>query len=339
MSRTAAAELFALVESFFVEYLPRQRGASAHTVRAYRDLLKLLFEFAAQRHGRDISSLVLDDLDADAVAAFLDHIEASRSNSAATRNCRRAAIRSFFKHLLRNDLARSLQYTRVLAIPAKKARQRPATYLEADDVRAIIARPDRNTGDGWRDYTLLLFLYNCGARVAEATAVQWTDLQLIPPRQVRLRGKGRKERLLPLWRETADALNRLRGMFGSAEPQHVFVNRHGQPLTRDGIAYILHKYASTVAAEERPALAQKRITPHVFRHSCAVALLQSGTDISVIRDYLGHASVATTGRYITTNLQMKRDAMDTFWRHAGIEPASNKPWKPTPDLLAFLQSL
>ena len=206
--RTAAAELFALVESFFVEYLPRQRGASAHTVRAYRDSLKLLFEFAAQRHGRDISSLELDDLDADAIAAFLDHIEASRSNSAATRNCRRAALRSFFKHLLRNDLARSLQYTRVLAIPAKKARQRPATYLEADDVRAIIARPDRNTGDGWRDYTLLLFLYNCGARVAEATAVQWTDLQLIPPRQVRLRGKGRKERLLPLWRETADALNR-----------------------------------------------------------------------------------------------------------------------------------
>jgi site-specific recombinase XerD len=121
--------------------------------------------------------------------------------------------------------------------------------------------------------------------------------------------------------------------------QCVFLNRHGQPLTRDGVAYILHKYTSAVAAQERPALARKRITPHVLRHSCAVALLQSGTDVTVIRDYLGHASVATTGRYITTNLQMKRDALETFWEHAGIEPAQDKPWKPKPDLLAFLQSL
>lgn len=339
MSKAAPRELFALVESFFIEYLPRQRGASRHTVRAYRDALKLLFEFVAQRSGRQVASLELGNLDADAITGFLDHIEANRSNSAATRNCRRAALRSFFRHLVRNDLAHSLQYTRVLAIPSKKARQRPATYLEVDDVRAIIAKPDQRTADGWRDYTLLLFLYNCGARVSEVTGVLWTDLQLVPPRQVRLRGKGRKERLVPLWRETADALHRLRSMATSADQQHVFVNRHGQPLTRDGVAYILQKYASAVAAAGRPTLAHKRITPHVLRHSCAVALLQSGTDVIVIRDYLGHASVATTGRYITTNLQMKRDALETFWKHAGIEPARAKPWKPQPDLLAFLQSL
>jgi site-specific recombinase XerD len=339
VSKAAPRELFALVEAFFIEYLPRQRGASVHTVRSYRDSLKLLFEFTAQQKRRDVASLELGDLDADAITAFLDHIELNRSNSAATRNCRRAALRSFFKHLVRNDLAHSLQYTRVLAIPSKKARQQPATYLEADEMRAIIAKPDRRTIDGWRDYTLLLFLYNCGARVSEATGVQWTDLQLVPPRQVRLRGKGRKERILPLWRETADALHRLRGMATSVEQQHVFVNRHGHPLTRDGVAYILHKYASAVAAQERPTLARKRITPHVLRHSCAVALLQSGTDVTVIRDYLGHASVATTGRYITTNLQMKREAMETFWEHAGIEPAGDKPWTPKPDLLAFLQSL
>jgi site-specific recombinase XerD len=339
VSNTAARELFALVESFFTEYLPRQRGSSQHTVRAYRDALKLLFEFTAQRSGRQIASLELGDLDVDAITGFLDHIEINRSNSAATRNCRRAALRSFFKHLIRNDLAHSRQYTRVLAIPSKKARQRPATYLEADDVRAIIARPDQRTIDGWRDYALLLFLYNCGARVSEVTGVLWSDLQLVPPRQVRLRGKGRKERLVPLWRDTADALHRLRSMAMSADQQYVFVNRHGQPLTRDGVAYILQKYASAVAMEERPTLAHKRITPHVLRHSCAVALLQSGTDVTVIRDYLGHASVATTGRYITTNLQMKRDALETFWEHAGIEPARAKPWKPKPDLLAFLQSL
>jgi site-specific recombinase XerD len=336
MTRPASGELFALVQSFFTEYLPRQRGASYHTIRAYRDALKLLFEFTAHGNGRDVSALTVEDLDADAIASFLDHIEISRSNSAATRNCRRAAIRGFFKHLLRNDLTRSVQYSRVLAIPSKKARQRPSTYLEADDVRAIIAKPDQRTRAGWRDYTLLLFLYNCGARAAEATALQWVDLQFTSPRQVRLRGKGRKERLLPLWRETANALQRLIGMRTSQ--QYVFVNRHGQPLTRDGIAYILRKYTSAVA-KERPALGRKQITPHVIRHSCAVALLQSGTDITVIRDYLGHSSVGTTGRYVTVNLQMKRDAMETFWQHSGIEPASTKPWKPKPDLLAFLQSL
>ncbi|UUZ65455.1 site-specific integrase [Polaromonas sp. P1-6] len=338
MSKAAPRALFALVESFFTEYLPRQRGASVHTVRAYRDALKLLFEFVAQRRGRGVASLELKDLDAETIGDFLDHIEATRSNSAVTRNCRRAAIRSFFKHLVRNDLAHSQQYSRVLAIPSKKIRQRPATYLEADDVRAILATPDRRTADGWRDYTLLLFLYNCGARVSEAAGVQWNDLQLVPPRQVRLRGKGRKERLLPLWRETADALHRLRGVSVTCDQQHVFVNRHGQPLTRDGIAYILRKHASAVA-RERPALARKRITPHVLRHSCAVALLQSGTDVTVIHDYLGHASVATTGRYLTTNLQMKTEAMQNFWKHSGIEPAHVTPWKPKPDLLAFLQSL
>jgi site-specific recombinase XerD len=339
VSNAAPRELFALVETFFVKYLPRQRGASRHTVRAYRDALKLLLEFAARRNGRRLAALELSDLDADTVAEFLDHIETNRSNSVATRNCRRAALRSFFKHLVRNDLAHSLQYTRVLAVPSKKARQRPATYLEADDVRAIIARPNRRTADGWRDYALLLFLYNSGARVSEVTGVLWTDIQLVPPRQVRLRGKGRKERLVPLWRETADALHRLRSMATNTDRQYVFVNRHGQPLTRDGVAYILQKYASAVATEGRPALVHKRITPHVLRHSCAVALLQSGTDVVVIRDYLGHASVATTGRYITTNLQMKRDALETFWKHAGIEPARAKPWKPKADLLAFLRSL
>lgn len=339
MTKTGPQALFALVELFFTKYLPRQRGASPHTIRAYRDALKLLLAFVAERRGCVIANLRLEHLNADIVAGFLDHTEEGRSNSAATRNCRRAAIRSFFKHLVRNDLDHALQYTRVLALPAKKARQRPATYLEAADLRAVIANPDRRTANGWRDYTLLLFLYNTGARVSEAIGTRWADLQLTSPRQVRLRGKGRKERILPIWRETADALHRLRGMNPGADQQHLFVNHNGQPLTRDGVAYILDKHVSAVAARDRPTLARQRITPHVLRHSCAVALLQSGTDLVTIRDYLGHASLATTGRYLTTNLKMKRDALQTFWKHAGIEPDPAKPWKPKPDLLAFLQSL
>ena len=338
MSRAPARDLFAQVETYFTDYLPKQRGVSVHTVRAYRDALTLLLKFVAEQRGRGVACLQLSDLDVDTVTRFLDHIELERSNTAATRNCRRTAIRGFFKHLLRNDLAHSQQYMRVLAIPAKKARQRPATYLEADDVRLIINMPDRRTHDGWRDYTLLLFLYNCGARVSEAAGLRWDDLQLIAPRHVRLFGKGKKERLLPMWSETVKALHRIRGITRGANQQFVFLNRHGHPMTRDGIAYLLAKHA-TAAAGANPALKRKRITPHVLRHSCAVALLQSGTDVTVIRDYLGHASVATTGRYITTNLQMKRDAMQAFWKKAGIEPANTKAWKPKADLLAFLRSL
>jgi site-specific recombinase XerD len=339
MTKAGSQGLFALVESFFTKYLPRQRGASPHTIRAYRDALKLLLAFVAEQRGCEIADLELEHLNADLVAGFLDHIAVARSNSAATRNCRRAAIRGFFKHLVRNDLDHALQYTRVLALPAKKARQRPATYLKAADLRAIIADPDRRTPNGWRDYTLILFLYNSGARVSEAIGTTWADLQLTSPRQVRLRGKGRKERMLPIWRETADALHRLRGINPGAEQQHVFVNQNGQPLTRDGVAYIINKHVSAVAAPDRPTLARQHITPHALRHSCAVALLQSGTDLVTIRDYLAHASLATTGRYLATNLKMKRDALETFWKHAGIEPDPAKPWKPKPDLLAFLESL
>lgn len=338
MSRLPSRSLFGHLESYFTAYLPRQRGASTHTIRAYRDSLTLLLKFLAEQRHCGVSSLQMSDLDADAVMRFLDHVETARANCAATRNCRRAAIRGFFKHLLRDDLAHSQQYMRVLAIPAKKARLRPATYLEPEDARLIISMPDQQTEDGWRDYTLLLFLYNTGARVSEASGLHWEDLHLIAPRSVRLRGKGKKERLLPLWTETANALHRLRGLAQSADQQYVFLNRHGQPLTRDGIAYLLNKHADA-AANRNAALKRKKITPHVLRHSCAVALLQSGTDVTVIRDYLGHSSVATTGRYITINLQMKRDAMEAFWEKSGIGPSNAKPWKPKSDLLAFLKSL
>lgn len=338
MKTAPSAALFIRVESFFTEYLQRMRGASIHTVRAYRDALKLFFEFVAANKRCSVSGIDLGDMTAEMVARFLLHLETDRSNSVTTRNCRRTAIRSFFKHLLRTDIVHSHQYAGALAIPAKKTRHRPATYLEADEVRAILAKPNTKTIGGWRDYTLLLFLYNTGSRVSEAANLCWNDLQLTTPRQVRLHGKGRKDRLLPLWRETAEALRRLGTINHPGTQPHVFLNRHGEALSRDGIAYILRRHVQT-AARDLPALAHKRVTPHVMRHSCAVGLLQSGNAVEVIRDYLGHASIATTGRYIETNLQMKRDALEAFWQHAGIEPARARSWKPKPELLAFLNSL
>jgi site-specific recombinase XerD len=172
--------------------------------------------------------------------------------------------------------------------------------------------------------------------VSEALAIHLRELHLDRPRQVRLHGKGRKERLCPLWPETASALRQIINSDSGDEP--VFRNARGVPLTRDGVAYLLGKYVRQ-ASEALPHLRTLHVTPHVMRHSCAVALLQAGVDVSVIRDYLGHASIATTSRYITTNLKMKRDVLNAFWNHAGLKTASDRPWHPSPKLLAFLEKL
>jgi len=335
-SRSRSESLLGLTESFFHGYLQHTRGASAHTVRAYRDTLKLFFLFLGRLQRKTVAELVLDDIQPEAVLAFLQHVESERGNSAVTRNCRLTALRSFVQHLLRQDVTRAGQYGRILAIRNKKALRRTADYLEPEEARMVIQAVDRQAPEGERDYALLLFLYNTGARVSEALAVRACDLRLERPRQVRLLGKGQKERICPLWPETVSALRRLL----AAEPGKgsVFLNSRSTPLTRDAVAYLLTKYVRR-AAQHTPALRKRRVTPHVLRHSCAVALLQAGVDVSVIRDYLGHASVATTSRYITTNLQMKREVLEAFWKRAGLAPAASAPWRPSPKLLAFLENL
>jgi integrase/recombinase XerD len=336
MSRSRSDSLLSLTESFFQGYLRHTRGASTHTIRAYRDALKLFFLFLANQKQKPLADLTLEDIQSDAVLAFLDHVESKRGNSACTRNCRLAAVRSFAQHLLRQDVSRAGQYGRILSIRNKRALRRTAVYLEPEEARAVIAAVDPRCRDGERDHALLLFLYNTGARVSEALALRACDLRLERPRQVRLLGKGQKERICPLWSETASALRRII-QIGRAE-EVLFRNNRGEPLTRDGVAYLLAKYVR-LAAQQAPALAKRRVTPHVMRHSCAVALLQAGVDVSVIRDYLGHASVATTSRYITTNLQMKRRVLEAFWKRAGLSPTPSKSWRPSPKLLAFLENL
>lgn len=336
MIRSKCDSLLDLTEGFFHGYLQHTRGASAHTVRAYRDTLKLFFLFLADQSHKSVADLDLDDIRSDVVLAFLDHVESKRGNSAVTRNCRLASIRSFVQHLLRQDVTRAGQYGRILAIRNKKAFRRVAIYLEPEEARAVIAAIDRRSQHGERDHALLLFLYNTGARISEALAVRPDDLRLERPRQVRLLGKGRKERVCPLWSETASALQRI--MRTEAADGFLFRNSRGLPLTRDGAAYLLRKYVR-VAAQQVPALRKRRVSPHVMRHSCAVALLQAGIDVTVIRDYLGHASVATTSRYITTNLKMKREVLEAFWKRSGLDPKSPRKWRPSPRLLAFLESL
>jgi site-specific recombinase XerD len=327
-----------LVEKYFRGYLMQTRGASAHTVRAYRDTLRLLFTFLAARRRCPITALTLDDLEVDGILAFLSHLETRRGNRVASRNHRLAAIRSFVRHLVEHDLPRAGQYQRVLSLPNKRAPMTPAQYLEPEDVKALVAQPDRSNAAGRRDHALLLFLYNTGARISEALAVRGEHLHLEPPRHVRLFGKGAKERTCPLWPETAAALMQLPAVREGSSADRVFCRRSGDGLTRDGVAYLLRKYAA-LAAQATPGLRRRRVTPHMLRHSCAVALLQAGIDITVIRDYLGHSSISTTSRYVATNLQMKRDALEQFWNRSGLSPARARPWAPKPDLLAYLASI
>lgn len=336
MSRSEP-QLLRLVESFFREHLQRIRGASPQTVLSYRDALQLFLRFMADDLKRHVSALTLEDIIADRVLAFLDHLERSRGNGAATRNQRLTALKCFVEHLLRHDVIRADQYRRILDIPAKKATRATASYLEPEEVAVLLRQPDRRTADGRRHHALLLFLYNTGTRISEALAVCVADVQFSTPAQVRVHGKGAKDRFCPVWRETLDAIEEV--LVGDhASSRRIFTNARGAPLTRDGAAHLLQKY-TMMAAKELPNLSTRRVTPHVLRHSCAVALLQAGVDVTVIRDYLGHVSVVTTSRYITTNLKMKRDVLDVFWRRAGLERPGTAPWEPTPDVLAFLESL
>jgi site-specific recombinase XerD len=330
--------LFRLVETFFRAHLQGVRGASRHTMLAYGDGLRLFFAFIADVSRRPVADLGLDDLTVERVAGFLDHLEVTRRNLASTRNLRLTAIHSFFRHLVREDPSRGAQYQRVLSLPMKKTAIPLVTYLEPEEVQALLRQPDRRRMNGVRDHALLLFLYNTGARIREALGVRRQDIQLVRPFQVQLHGKGRKDRICPLWRDTALALKRVVDQSSAAADGHVFLSALGSPLSRDGAAYILDKYIQS-AARDLPGLRRKHVTPHVMRHSCAVALLQAGVDLTVIRDYLGHESISTTGRYTRTNLQMKRRVLDSFWRRAGLEGTKDPRWRPNADLLSFLSQL
>ena len=212
-------------------------------------------------------------------------------------------------------------------------------YLEPHQMRLLLAQPDRRHPRGQRDYALLLLLYNTGARISEAVAIRGRDLQLAPPSHVRFFGKGRKERLCPLWPDTISALKPLlaRAAVPTDPAEPVFRGAHSDALTRHGATHLLAKYVALARGHDATFL--KRVSPHTLRHSCACALLQAGVDLTVIRDYLGHASIITTSRYANTNLRLKRAALSTFWKHAGLTAPKTPLWRPTKSLLTYLSTL
>jgi site-specific recombinase XerD len=331
---STAIPLAPLLKDFFHEWLIKQRNVSAHTVRSYRDAWKLFLRFAADRHHRPVAKLALEHLSAEHVLAFLDHAERDRSVSIGTRNCRLAALRSFFGFVATCEPLAVAQCAAILQIPTKRTTSRPPEYLEPEDIEVILRQPDRQTLEGQRDHALLTFLYNTGARIQEALDVRPQDVRFEAPPCVKLFGKGRKERLCPLWPETARLLKALLNRQPRADSEAIFVNRYGQALGASGVRFKLTQYIAA-ATSISPALSRKKITPHTFRHSAAVSLVSSGVDVTVIRNWLGHASLDTTNLYAQANLATKRAALEQM-----DPPSSRSPrWRREPELIEWLESL
>ena len=336
---TAPPMLATLLRGFFEEYLAAQRDVSPNTIFAYRDAIKLFLRFAAQRRGRQVIRLQLGDLGAAAVLAFLDYLETERKNCAATRNCRLVAIHRFFAYVADRDPTHAELCRRVLDIPIKRTSSRSMTYLDQPEIAALLRAPSRSQRLGPRDRALLTLMYNTGARASEVVALDIVDLRLEPPAQVRVVGKGRKERVCPLWAETAGALRAYLGQRpdGSLRDAPVFLNAHGGRITRYGVGTILQRNV-TIAAESVTSLSSKCVSPHTLRHTAVMHLLQAGVELNVIRSWLGHVSITTTSEYIEIDMEMKRRAIERCPALVPTEEGETR-WHANQDIIQWLNDL
>ena len=329
-----------LVMKFFHNYLANERGVSVNTIHSYSDCVKLLLDYAAGRLGLSPDKLSFDALSDQIILDFLDHIEAKRGNAAATRNQRLAAIKTFFRFIVRHEPTMLAACERVCAIRAKNVPHKVMETLDHHAVQAVFKGLEADTVHNARDRALLSLLYNTGARVQELVDLDVGDLRMDAPRHVKLTGKGRKERIVPLHEETVENLRRYLDMRADAgmSGKAVFLNEKGVRLTRFGVSHIVKERVSDAAGRE-PSLAGRKITPHTFRHTTALHLIQSGVDITVVKAWLGHADVKTTSLYVEINLEMKRKALDAFPPPVQPGTANERPNWRKPGVMKFLHDL
>jgi integrase/recombinase XerD len=334
VSRPVPQPFPVLLQRFFLQRLVQQQHVTPCTVTAYRDSFRLLLAFAHQRLQKRPSDLALEDLNASFILEFLNHLEVDRHNCSRSRNARFAAIRSFMEYVSFEEPSALGLAQSVLAIPMKRFEQPLVGFLSREHIEAILAAPDAGTWTGQRDRLMLTALYNTGARVSELIGMRISDLTLEPSAWVRIRGKGRKERSVPLWASTAKELKRWLHQYPRAPENPLFPGRSGRPLTRVGFTERL-KLAVKTAAQRYPELGKKRVFNHLIRHSVAMHMLQSGVDITVIALWLGHESPLTTHRYVEADLEMKDRALKAL---QGPSCPSVR-YRPKDDVLRFLQSL
>jgi integrase/recombinase XerD len=326
------------LQAFFLDGLMTMKGLRPASVRSYRDALRLFLRFVAQDAGRKITKLTLDDLSFERALRFLHHLEATRHNGVRTRNQRLACLHTSFEYLGGRVPELLAVAERVAAIPMKRAAPAETRFLERDDIHALFAALPSEGHRAGRDRTLLLFLYNTGARVQEAVDLRWRDLDFEAPARVRLHGKGDKWRTCPLWNETAEQLHRLRAHRAvPPSPDHpVFTSCHGTALTRFGVYKLVRRHTQQL----RPSGEQRRVSPHVFRHTTAVHLLEAGVEVNVIRGWLGHVSLDTTNRYAEINIHAKETALRLCEPPVASEAFPRAPvWGTDDALLAWLNSL
>lgn len=331
--------LAVVLHDYFTDHLPRLRGMSPNTIHSYRDSISLLLCYLETVKRRSIVNIDIDDVTEENVINFVQYLEEQRGNGATTRNVRLAAIHALFTFIAHRYPERLKQCQCILGVPFKRTISRQVEYLEYDEIQSVLNVIDRNTADGRRDYVLLVTMFNTGARVQEILDLKPCNLQLVKPFHARLLGKGRKERLCPLWPQTAQLLQQYLSESG-IDPRSnrmLFLNHRKESLTRFGVRYILAKYLDQAKAKT-PSLINKRLHPHSMRHSTAVHLLQSGVDIVTISQWLGHASVTTTNIYATVDLETKRKAISKA-NPVGALKSSAALWKSDSSVLEWLKSL
>jgi len=323
-----------VLQRFFTQRLMQQRQASPHTINSYRDTFRLLLKFAQKRLHKPPARLLFEEIDAPLVGAFLDDLEKSRGVTARSRNLRLTAIRSLFHYAAFELPARSNQIQRVLAIPSKRYTRALIDFLARPEMDALLAAPNQRTWSGRRDHALLLVAVQTGLRLSEMTGLKGEDVTLGAGAHIHVVGKGRKERCTPLTKQTAAVLKAWRQEPMRGNGEILFPNAGGGRLSADGMSYILAKHTAT-ACKACPSLRQKRVTPHVLRHTMAMEMLQAGFDTTVIALWLGHESVETTQIYLDANLALKEKIL------AKTTPHDGKPgvYRPGDQLLAFLKSL
>lgn len=331
---TDAPILGDLIRDFF-HWLAQERNVSPNTITAYRDTMVLLLRFLADTTGQSVDRLALADDFADKVIAFLDHLEKNRQSCVATRNHRLSTIKSFCRFVAYAKPLTAAACRRVALIPLKKHAQPLMEYLEADEMEAIIAATDRHTVEGRRNYALMTMMFNTGCRVSELTGMTREQVQSGPLPHVRVLGKGRKWRAVPLWERTLKAIEDMLRDRHDAEPC-LFLAQRGAPLTRSGVRHLL-KRNCLVAAGNHPAIATKHVSPHTIRHTTAVALLRATGDLDGVSKILGHASLNTTLLYTAADRSRLAKTINSI--SAAAVAALPSEWKPKPDLLVWLENL
>jgi site-specific recombinase XerD len=328
-----------LVSTFFASYLRNEQGFPKNTIASYSDCFKLLIQYVCQQQNIELEAITIEMIDRELLLGFLGNLESTRNNCASTRNQRLAALKTFFHFVARTNPALMRQNELIQAIKAKKTDYRPPPSLTTDEVAAITAAPDIESLLGARDTAILQLLYNTGARVQELVDLDIADIHFEGPFSVTLTGKGSKTRVVPLWDETVKVINHYLSVrkCEGIESDHLFLNKNKKPITRFGIGRMINKYANK-AASDCKSLKDRKITPHVFRHTTALHLIEADNDISVVKDWLGHADIRTTSLYLEVSIERKRKAL------AKLPPLfENKipeiaQWK-KPDLLSFLSKL